>query len=697
MAVMDWLVCLEHSGRGAHVSAGRVGLLDIHLEKSWLSSHADSGTPSRVLIANAHHDELRIGWVRLGAMTAALLCGTCSRPITDGQRFCGNCGADVSRSLPSDSAEVSSVSPLVEALRRATLGEYEIREEIGRGGMAFVFLAHDISLGRKVALKALAPHLHMVPGMSPRFLREAQTAAGLEHPNIIPIYARRASSDVAFFTMRYVAGVALSTLSRQVGPLPVAVVRSLMANVGGALAFAHSRGVLHRDVKPGNVMLASDASVFVTDFGIAKQAESAGLTETGQLLGTPGYMSPEQCRGRDVSHASDQYSLGAMVFELLAGRPPFIGSNAMDVMAQQMTELPPDLLSLRPDCPRDLAQVVRRMLSKEPVQRFPSIDEAMRHAKAAPLAFTDSERQKLVGWIAAPANKRDFSVTPVSPTPLVSDVVAGGGQNALGAAHEPGHGEPRSNDLPLSGNPGRGTTVSATVNSGSRDQGAIESQPVSTSRTSVFSRRFARWWMVAASSVAILLIVLAVRWFRPPDPPAPPQPEPEAMSCADTPADPTCQVAVAPTAGFLALGSVPSGAVVRVDGGSPVSGTLVEVDSGSHRVQVAADGYEVYETDVEIALGDTVLVLFAGKRIPPPPPPPPPVKDGVLRLRVEPFAKIFVDGQLKNEDLLHIQSIRPGRHRLRLEKTGHTTIDTVVTITPGDTLTLKFEMLRETP
>ncbi|HEX4934998.1 MAG TPA: serine/threonine-protein kinase, partial [Gemmatimonadaceae bacterium] len=322
-------------------------------------------------------------------MTPSVLCSRCNATVAEGQRYCGNCGAEA-RSFPSEAAlEAGVLQELVNALRRATLGEYEIREELGRGGMAYVFLAHEISLGRKVALKVLAPHLQLVPGMPTRFLREAQTAAGLEHPNIIPIYARRETPDVVFFTMRYVAGITLSALVRQVGPLPIPLVRSLLSDIGGALAFAHHHGVLHRDVKPGNVMVGRDGSVFVTDFGIAKQTAGAGLTVTGQLLGTPGYMSPEQCRGGDVSHASDQYSLGAMAFELLCGRPPFVGNNAIEIMAQQMTQPVPDLLSLRPDCPPELAHVVLRMLAKEPTARFPSLEEAMWTARAVPLSPGD--------------------------------------------------------------------------------------------------------------------------------------------------------------------------------------------------------------------------------------------------------------------------------------------------------------------
>ena len=247
-------------------------------------------------------------------------CPSCAEVVVGEDRFCSNCGTRIWHSGGNPNAEASADRLLLEALRRATIGEYEIREELGRGGMATVFLAHDMKMDRKVAVKMLSPHLQMLPGMATRFLREAQTAAGMEHPNIIPIYTYRENADVTFFTMRYVRGASLSAVANEVRQLPISSVRALLWDIGGALSFAHAHGVLHRDVKPGNVLLGRDGSVVVTDFGIAKPSEGHALTLSGELLGTPAYMSPEQCRGSDISFASDQYSLGVMAFELLAGR-----------------------------------------------------------------------------------------------------------------------------------------------------------------------------------------------------------------------------------------------------------------------------------------------------------------------------------------------------------------------------------------
>src|SRR5688572_11601571 len=347
-------------------------------------------------------------------MTQSLACPSCEREVLPGDRFCATCGTLLSTGHR-PAADLTSDSQLQEALRLATVGEYEIRGELGRGGMAIVYLAVDLRLGRKVALKVLAPHLQQLPGMAMRFLREAQTAAVLEHPNIIPIYAHRETPDLAFFSMRYVSGLPLSRLADHVRQFPVPLVRALLADIGGALSFAHRHGVLHRDVKPGNVMVGRDGAVFVTDFGIAKQSDVPGLTLTGQFLGTPEYMSPELCRGLAASTSSDQYALGVVMFELLAGTCPFVGNNPMEIMEQQRTAPAPDLRELRPDCPSELADAVATMLAKAPSDRFASIDEAMKAAHATALHHWDPVKAPLQQWIGEHAPERSFAATPVSP------------------------------------------------------------------------------------------------------------------------------------------------------------------------------------------------------------------------------------------------------------------------------------------
>jgi serine/threonine-protein kinase len=200
---------------------------------------------------------------------------------------------------------------IVARLRQATLGEYEIGRELGRGGMAAVFSAHDLALDRKVAIKVMSPGLVLGEGMTERFKQEAITVAQLHHPSIVSVYSVRQAEGLHFFVMQNVEGRSLEQVLQQARRLPLPMVRSILYQVGSALAYAHRARVVHRDVKPANILIDQDGNAVVTDFGIAKAAERPVNTLTGALVGTPAYMSPEQCAGGEVSGLSEQYSLGA--------------------------------------------------------------------------------------------------------------------------------------------------------------------------------------------------------------------------------------------------------------------------------------------------------------------------------------------------------------------------------------------------
>src|SRR6266496_2521421 len=315
-------------------------------------------------------------------------CGRCGTPVPPGARHCSSCGADVSGQqgqvatayvTPDDAARLTQgQTAQLEALRHATLGHYDIHGELGQGGMATVYLTHDIALDRKVAIKVMAPALFSTAGMVERFKREARTAAALSHPHIIPIYAVRESADLVYFVMKFVEGRSLESIVRAAGPLPLTLVRAVLYQAGEALGYAHRRGVVHRDVKPANIMLDTDGWVVVTDFGIAKVSETQGLTMTGATIGTPSYMSPEQCEAkRELSGASDQYSLGIVGYELLAGRLPFLADTTIGLLYAQVHEPPPAIADLRPDCPPETAAALMRMLAKDPAQRWPDIESAV--------------------------------------------------------------------------------------------------------------------------------------------------------------------------------------------------------------------------------------------------------------------------------------------------------------------------------
>ena len=311
-------------------------------------------------------------------------CSRCGTPVSPGARACSNCGADVSGqqgqvataySGPADSSRVGvTQGTLIDALKRATIGEYEIKGELGQGGMASVYLAHDIALDRKVAIKVMAPALFSTAGMVERFKREARTAASLSHPHIIPIYAVRESPEIVYFVMKFVEGRSLESIAHQLGQMPIPLVQAILYQVSSALGYAHRRGVVHRDIKPANIMIDADGWAVVTDFGIAKVAESQGLTQTGATIGTPSYMSPEQCSAKsDLTGASDQYSLGIVAYEMLGGHVPFRAETTMGLLFAHVHETPPPITDLRPDCPPEVADTVMRMLEKDagrPLARY---------------------------------------------------------------------------------------------------------------------------------------------------------------------------------------------------------------------------------------------------------------------------------------------------------------------------------------
>ncbi|MEO8635551.1 MAG: serine/threonine-protein kinase, partial [Gemmatimonadales bacterium] len=266
-----------------------------------------------------------------------LSCVRCGEPITPGARFCMKCGSDVSgeqgsvaTAMMPAAQEKEATDEVLALLRIATIGEYEIHRELGRGGMATVYLAHEIALDRKVAIKVMSPALHLMgEGMAERFKREARTAANLSHPHIIPIFTVKSAGKTLYFVMKFIAGRSLEAIIKDLGPMPIPMVKAILQQVGSALGYAHRHGIVHRDVKPANIMVDEEGWSVVTDFGIAKVAENRGLTMTGIAVGTPSYMSPEQCAAKDITGKSDQYSLGIVAYEMLTGKQPFEGDSAM--------------------------------------------------------------------------------------------------------------------------------------------------------------------------------------------------------------------------------------------------------------------------------------------------------------------------------------------------------------------------------
>ena len=306
----------------------------------------------------------------------------------------------------------------LEALRAAALGDYDVAGELGRGGMATVYLAHDIALDRKVAIKVMSQALSLGDGVE-RFRREAKTAASLSHPNIIPIYAVQRTERLLYFVMKYVDGRSLDSIIKELGPLPIPMVQAILGQTASAFGYAHRRGVVHRDIKPGNILIDDEGWAVVTDFGIAKVSEAEQLTGTGLSVGTPTYMSPEQVAAQPVTGASDQYSLGVVAYEMLTGKPPFTGGGMMAMMYAHVHQAPAPIEATRPDCPEGLRTAVMRMMAKEPADRWPSVEDVIAAIGSPTLTPDDPTRSQLIA-IAKTGQRRAIGVTtPKSPIPLM--------------------------------------------------------------------------------------------------------------------------------------------------------------------------------------------------------------------------------------------------------------------------------------
>jgi serine/threonine-protein kinase len=369
-------------------------------------------------------------------------------------------------------------NPLAERLAQILEGAYTIEGEIGRGGMGVVFAARDLALKRRVAIKVLPPELAFRQEIKTRFMREAQTAARLSHPHIVPIHAVGDEGGLVYFVMGYVDGESLAARLKRRHALPAEEVRRIMKETADALGMAHAMGVIHRDVKPDNILLeGTRRRVMVTDFGIAKalsEASPGTLTGTGIAIGTPHYMSPEQAAGeREIDARSDLYALGVVAFEMATGELPFQAPTVPGILMKHISETAPDIKRTRPELPDDLATSIMRCLEKDPTSRWPT---------------AESLRRALENRTAGPYR-------PSAPVPRRRPSPTGSGV-ALDRAWERGDRPVRSERRPSERRPAarsRGQSPAAAPAPGQREPEIVRT----------FRGEFAKW---AAVSGALMLI-----------------------------------------------------------------------------------------------------------------------------------------------------------------------------------------------
>ncbi|MEP6733777.1 MAG: serine/threonine-protein kinase [bacterium] len=322
-------------------------------------------------------------------------------------------------------------------LQAALAGEYSLARELGRGGMGVVYLARDVQLDRDVAIKVLPTALAYNAAARERFVREARMAAGLSHPNIVPIHRVGEAGGFVFFVMSYVEGETLGERLRTRGPLPPADATRVLREVAWALAYAHGRGIVHRDVKPDNILLeAGTGRALVTDFGIAHGGEQSGTaTNPGKIMGTAHFMSPEQAANEPVDGRSDIYALGVVGYLALSGRLPFESGNLHALMVRQATETPPSVMRAAPGLPPGLGVAIDRCLARDPAARF-----ADGEALAAALVPKSDSRpvlpRSLRAWLGSrnPASAAYLAFSGLFSTALIGNLANGYMQGTLGDA-----------------------------------------------------------------------------------------------------------------------------------------------------------------------------------------------------------------------------------------------------------------------
>ncbi|HXO84660.1 MAG TPA: protein kinase [Gemmatimonadales bacterium] len=501
-----------------------------------------------------------------------MYCSRCGTQNKDTAKFCDSCGLDLTALTPTgariDAPDISEIDMVRQELNE----EYEILDELGRGGMAIVFKAKEKQLEREVAIKVLPFSLAFDKEFVERFQREARTSAKLEHPNIIPIYRVGKSGRIIYFVMKFLRGKPLSAVLGARGSLPPGEIKRILAEVGRALSYAHKKEIVHRDIKPDNIMFDEHGHAVVTDFGIAKAVSGGKLTGTGMSIGTPHYMSPEQAKAQPLDGRSDLYSLGVVAYQCLVGTVPFDGEDSFSIGYKHiMEELPsPPLESPEK---RQLFEIIRKMMAKTPGQRFQNADELVSVLEGGrSVSFTTDATQAMPSM---PGSR--IASAPTTPLPRATGTRPGSGGGA-GAVPPTLVGE----------QPRRGVlsallvwlVIVGTVIGGggfyAYKQGLIFAKPDSAVAggpvTPLDTGGRGDTTKLAGDSAGTI---------------APPPP------------------AAAP--GRLVLQNVPQGANISIEG-QAVRGTQFDLEPGVHQLIVRASGYRTFNRQVIITPGETYSV-----------------------------------------------------------------------------------------
>ncbi len=622
-------------------------------------------------------------------------CPRCNAELPGDSRFCSHCGHSVT-DPGSATARISTAvetDQLLATLRHDLASDYDVEKELGRGGMAVVYRAVEKELQRTVALKVLPPGTG--GQMAERFRREARMAAQVAHPNIIPVYRVGQAAGTYYFTMKFVDGRALDAIIESQGALPIPVVLAVLRGAVAGLAFAHEHNIIHRDIKGANVLIERDGHVLLSDLGIARAAQDKTLTATGSVIGTPHFMSPEQCSGQKVGPQSDQYSMGVLAFQMITGQVPFDADTLMGILHHQFFTPPPNIAEVRDDVPEGLANVVYRALEKDPAKRFETTRQMLRAIEAVP--FSDADREQA--------------------DELLRQLVQGGEVPKVRTRTLP----------PLTVTVAQAATVQARLSGGRVAPTASEAATRPTARIRSAPRVRPRRRLavgvalvVVAAGVGAGVVLMRGGGGARSAASSSPIPAPVVAPPAATPAAtvPDTQPESAPSTtepgggtGTLIVSGAPRGSRIRVDG-TPVIGTRLQLDPGSHRVEITAEGFRPFAQTVSVpAAGSRTLRVAmaalqqevpatAGPPANPAPAtaaaPPPAAGTATIRLSTSPpEAQILVNGVAAGQGNLFDFSVPAGRPvRITVRAAGFETLDSTFRFEPGESRNLRRWTMR---
>ena len=568
-------------------------------------------------------------------------CARCHTPLPDASRFCSSCGFDVTGGGV-DASTQAQIEGLMARLQRIVEGKYELRKMVGKGGMGAVFLAHDSTLEREVAIKVLPPDISQDPQVVKRFHQEAKTAAKLDHPNIIPIYRVESEGGLNYFVMKYIAGTSLEEVLERKEPLSVEYIQRVLWEAACALGHAHQRGVVHRDIKPANIMFDHDDRVILTDFGISKAVQGASaLTGTGMIIGTPHYMAPEQAKGAPVDGRADQYSLGVVAYRMITGDLPFTGDSVHTILYKHIFEEPQR--AKRADVPDFISAAIARSLAKDPEQRYAFMEEFA-------TAIWPEQPVAAPGKAKGPTRARPRVVSADTPTEMTSAPTT-----PLPAAKVGTRPPPRPPKKSRAG-VGIGLVVLAgagvggyLVLSGGKGGGAAPVTSAPTATPNVVQ--------IAPNQVSLQVG--------------------ERQGLAASVFDAEGRL----MAGARLRWTSSDDGVARVDD----AGGVTAVAAGSATIVArAGERQAAARVDVRAPVPTGNTGGGGGRR--PPDRVTPPVQQGMITVNTDPPSTVFIDGREVGQTPVVEFEVTPGAHTIRVERPGYRTVTERVDVVGGQTV-----------